>query len=33
MYADLFSGQSYLLAEGSESTRIYLDRALIRGRQ
>lgn len=33
MYADLFSGQSYLLAEGSDSTRIYLDRALIRGRQ
>lgn len=25
MYADLFSGQSYLLAEGSDSTRIYLD--------
>ena len=33
MYADLFSGLSYLLAEGSDSTRIYLDRALIRGRQ
>lgn len=33
MYADLFSGQSYLLADGSDSTRIYLDRALIRGRQ
>jgi len=33
MYADLFSGQSYLLAECSDSTRIYLDRALIRGRQ
>ena len=33
MYADLFSGQSYLLAEGSDSTRIYLDWALIRGRQ
>lgn len=33
MYADLFCGQSYLLAEGSDSTRIYLDRALIRARQ
>ncbi len=33
MYADLFSGQSYLLAEGSDSTRIYLDRALVRARQ
>ena len=30
MYADLFSGQSYLLAEGNDSTRIYLDRALDR---
>lgn len=33
MYADLFSGQSYLLAEGNDSTRIYLERALARGRR